>query len=123
MITPRAAAAAVSPCRVCAAVELAERDVPAGDQTEEQGHRRVVRRQRRLRFHATAELTVKRLDHVGGPDRLPLRLRESDERQELVAPSVAASSSCTAVSIARRTQAWISSPANWARDRAATPTS
>src|SRR2546422_10249446 len=72
------------------AVELAERDLPGGDETEEQDESAVLGRQGALCLHAAPELLVEALDHVGGAQCLPLRLGEAEERQQLSARFVQA---------------------------------
>ena len=68
------------------AVDLPQPDLPRGHEAEEQAHRGVFGRQRPLGLHPPAKLLVQALDGVRGPERLPLRLGEAEEREELVAP-------------------------------------
>src|SRR5713101_3441236 len=56
------------------AIELAERDLPGGDEAEEQDDGTVLGRQGALRLHLASDLLVEALDHVSGAQRLPLRL-------------------------------------------------
>src|SRR4029453_11819334 len=58
--------------------------MPAENETKEQQERRVLGGQPPLRPHAPAELLVQPFDHVGGPERLPLALREPEEREQLL---------------------------------------
>ena len=46
-------------------VDLPQLDLPAGDQAEEQDQRGVLRRERALRLHASAEFLIEPFDHVG----------------------------------------------------------
>ena len=50
------------------AVELAQRDLPGGDEAEEEQERTVLRGQRALRVHAPAEFLVQPFDAVGGTE-------------------------------------------------------
>src|SRR5207245_3764240 len=67
------------------AVDPAQLDLPAGHETEEQDDRGFFAWQRALRLHTAAKLFVKTFDHVRRPERLPLPLGKSEEREELVA--------------------------------------
>src|SRR6516165_5549431 len=66
-------------------VESAQTDLAADDETEEQHEGRVLGGQCALGLHASAELLVQALDHVGGPERLPLAFRELEEGEQLLA--------------------------------------
>jgi hypothetical protein len=67
------------------AIESTQADLPADHETEPQDERGVLGGQRALRLHAPAELLVQPLDDVGGPEGLPLALRELEEREQLLA--------------------------------------
>lgn len=54
----------------CVAIDLPERDLPAGDQADEQEHGGVLGRQRPLRLDPAPELLMQALDDVGRPERL-----------------------------------------------------
>src|SRR5262245_28551045 len=62
------------------AIEPAQTDLAADDETEAQHEGRVLGGQAALRLHTSAELLVEALDHVGGPERLPLAFRKLKER-------------------------------------------
>jgi hypothetical protein len=67
------------------AVDPAQLDLPARHKAEEEGQRSVLAWQRALRLHAAAEFLVEPFNRVRRPQRLPLRLGEAEEREQLVA--------------------------------------
>ena len=67
------------------AIELSEFDVTAGDEAEEDDDGRVLGAERALRLHAATKLAVEPLDDVRRAQRLPLRLGEAEEGEQLVA--------------------------------------
>src|SRR6266511_969141 len=71
-------------------IDLPQLDLPAGDQAEEQDQGGILRREGALRLHAPAEFLIEPFDHVRGAQRLPLRLREGEEGQQLRAALVQA---------------------------------
>ena len=68
------------------AVDSAQPDLAAGDEAEEEGQRRGLGRQAALSLHPAPKLLVQPLNHVRGPERLPLSLGKREEREQLVAP-------------------------------------
>src|SRR5258706_4737219 len=67
------------------AVNPAQLDLSARHKTEEKDQGCVFAWQRALRLHAAPEFLVEPLNHVCGAERLPLRLREAEEREKFVA--------------------------------------
>src|SRR5712691_5524183 len=67
------------------AVDLAQPDLPRRHETEEQADGGVLGRQRPLRLDPSAELLIQALNGVRGSERLPLRLGETEEGEQLVA--------------------------------------
>src|SRR5438477_3843430 len=65
-------------------VDLAQLDLPARHEAEEQDERRVLGGQRALRLHASSELLVEPLNRVRGSQRLPLGAWEPEEREQFV---------------------------------------
>lgn len=71
---------------VAPSIDTPQPDLAAGHETEEQDQRRVLGRQAALRLHPAPELLVQPLNHVRGPERLPLALGELEEREQLFVP-------------------------------------
>src|SRR6266542_4229600 len=69
---------------VLKADDAAKDDLPAAQETEEEQEHRVLTRQRSLGLRSPAELLVDPLERVGRAQRLPLRGRVTQEREELV---------------------------------------
>ena len=66
-------------------VEPAQPDWPTDHEAEEQNQRGILSGQRALGLHASSELLVQALDHVGRAQRLPLALGELEEGEQLLA--------------------------------------
>lgn len=64
-------------------IDLPQLDLSPGDQAEEQNQRGVLRGERALRLHGPTAFFIEPIDHVGDAQRLPLRLREGEEDQQL----------------------------------------
>src|SRR5947199_3873116 len=69
---------------VLKADDAAKHDLPASKKTEEEQEHRVLARQRSLSLGAPAEFPVDPLERVGRAQRLPLRGRVTQEREEIV---------------------------------------
>jgi hypothetical protein len=70
---------------LAAAIEAAQADLPADHEAEEQDEGGVLGRQRAPGLHAPAEFLVQSLNDIRGAQRLPLPLRELEEREQLLA--------------------------------------
>ena len=67
------------------AVDSPQLDLPTHDKAEEQDDGGLFTRERALRLHAAAKFLVEPLNHVRATERLPLRFRKPEEREELIA--------------------------------------
>lgn len=66
-------------------VDAPQADLPPGHEAKEKDERRVLGWQATLGLHPAPELRVQPLNHVRGPERLPLALGKLEEREQLFA--------------------------------------
>ena len=99
-------AALAQDCRDLApAIEAAQADLPADHEAEEQDERGVLCRQRALGLHAPPEFLVQPLNDIRGAQRLPLPLRELEEREQLLATLLQAADGSGAAGVHFRSKA------------------